>query len=61
MVFESISQVNNCGPACSQKVKKCQFLDSMCCREVVGFLSSHPWAFTVVFSAKVKFSSAKQK
>ena len=45
---------NNSGPSLFPKVQKCQFLDFMCFMEGVGCISSHPGAFTVVFSAKGK-------
>ena len=52
---------NNSGPSLFPKVQKCQFLDSLCFREEVWCISSDPGAFTVVFSAKGKYISVKQK
>ena len=52
---------NNSGPSLFPKVQKCQFLDSLCFREGSGCISSHPGAFTMVFSAKGKYNLAKQK
>ena len=60
--FTSLKLKLNCsGPSLLPKVQKCQFLDSMCFREGVGCISSHPGAFTGVFSAKGICISVKQK